>query len=92
MTSNVYFWYVMLKKRQKEIFDAQVGSAQPHIYPKHIAELPMQDVEKNRLLDYNRIVTPVFKQIGKNMAENNRLASIRDVLLPKLMSGELKIS
>lgn len=92
MTSNVYFWYVMLKKRQKEIFDAQVGSAQPHIYPKHIAELPMQEVEENRLLDYNRIVTPVFKQIGKNVAENNRLASIRDVLLPKLMSGDLKIS
>ena len=37
ITPNVYFWYIMLKKRQKEIFDAQVGSAQPHIYPKHIA-------------------------------------------------------
>ena len=31
MTGNVYFWYVLLKKRQKEIFDAQTGSAQPHI-------------------------------------------------------------
>ena len=92
MTPNVYFWYVMLKKRQKEIFDAQVGSAQPHIYPKHIAELPMQEVEEDRLFDYSKMVAPFFKQIGKNTAENDRLASIRDALLPKLMSGELKLS
>ena len=38
MTDDVYFWYVMLKIRQQEIFDAQTGSAQPHIYPKHIAD------------------------------------------------------
>ena len=25
MTDDVYFWYVLLKKRQKEIFDAQTG-------------------------------------------------------------------
>ena len=92
MTDNVYFWYVMLKKRQKEIFDAQVGSAQPHIYPKHIAELPMHEVKEDELSYYSKIVTPLFKQIGKNMAENDCLASIRDALLPKLMSGELKIN
>ena len=33
MTSDVFFWFVLLKKRQKEIFDSQTGSAQPHIYP-----------------------------------------------------------
>ena len=31
MTKEVYFWYVLLKLRQKEIFDSQTGSAQPHI-------------------------------------------------------------
>ena len=39
MTPNVYFWYAFLKLRQQDIFDIQTGSAQPHIYPKHIAEL-----------------------------------------------------
>lgn len=92
ITPNVYFWYIMLKKRQKEIFDAQVGSAQPHIYPKHIAELPMNVVFVEKIAEYNEIVTPIFEKKGQFFLESKRLTSLRDTLLPKLMSGELKIT
>ena len=92
ITPNVYFWYIMLKKRQKEIFDAQVGSAQPHIYPKHIAELPMNVVFVEKIAEYNEIVTPIFEKKGQLYLESKRLTSLRDTLLPKLMSGELKIN
>ena len=91
MTSNVYFWYVMLKKRQKEIFDAQTGSAQPHIYPKHIAEMPLGKFEQSEVEKFTEIVTPMFKIRGKNLKESERLAAVRDSLLPKLMSGELNL-
>ena len=64
LTSDVYFWYVMLKKRQKEIFDAQTGSAQPHIYPQHIAELPIKQLEKEQIIKYTEQVTPLFKMVG----------------------------
>ena len=92
ITPNVYFWYVMLNKRQKEIFDAQVGSAQPHIYPKHIAELPLNNVPVEKITEYNNIVTSMFEKRGQLVLENKRLTSLRDILLPKLMSGELKIN
>ena len=92
ITPNVYFWYIMLKKRQKEIFDAQVGSAQPHIYPKHIAELPMNVVFVEKIAEYNEIVTPIFEKKGQLFLESKRLTSLRDTLLPKLMSGEQKIN
>ena len=91
MTGNVYFWYVMLKKRQKEIFDAQTGSAQPHIYPKHIAEMPMGNFEQSDVEKFTELVTPMFEIRGRSLEENERLASLRDTLLPKLMSGELKL-
>ena len=91
MTENVYFWYVMLKKRQKEIFDAQTGSAQPHIYPKHIAEMPLGKFEQTDVEKFTEIVTPMFEIRGRNLKESERLASIRDTLLPKLMSGELNL-
>ncbi len=91
MTEDVYFWYVMLKKRQKEIFDAQTGSAQPHIYPKHIAEMPLGKFEQTDVEKFTEIVTPMFEIRGRNLKESERLASIRDTLLPKLMSGELKL-
>jgi len=38
-TPYVYFCYAFLKANQKVLFDKQEGSAQPHIYPRHIMEL-----------------------------------------------------
>lgn len=92
MTQDVYFWYVLLKKRQKEIFDAQTGSAQPHIYPQHIADMPINTTNASDINSFTQIVTPLFNIIGSNKAENIRLSQMRDTLLPKLMSGELNVS
>lgn len=92
MTEDVYFWYVLLKKRQKEIYDAQTGSAQPHIYPQNIAVMPISNLDFDDVHNYTATVTPIFEMIGHNKDENERLATIRDTLLPKLMSGELDVS
>ncbi len=92
MTDDVYFWYALLKKRQKEIYDAQTGSAQPHIYPQHIAAMPISNLNFDDVRNYTATVTPIFEMIGHNKAENVRLATTRDALLPKLMSGKLNIS
>ena len=92
MTDDVYFWYVLLKKRQKEIYDAQTGSAQPHIYPQHIAAMAISNLNFDEVRNYTATVTPIFKMIGHNKDENVRLTTTRDTLLPKLMSGELDVS
>lgn len=92
MTDDVYFWYVLLKKRQKEIYDAQTGSAQPHIYPQHIAAMPISNLDFDDIHNYTSTVTPIFEMIGHNKDENVRLATTRDTLLPKLMSGKLDVS
>lgn len=45
--------------------------------------------------DYSRIgalLQPIYDLIISNRIENKKLASLRDTLLPKLMSGELDIS
>ena len=91
ITDNVYFWYITLKTRQKEIFDAQTGSAQPHIYPQHIAELSMVKIEDEDILKYEKHVEPIFKMIGTNKEENKYLEQLRDTLLPKLMNGEIDL-
>lgn len=92
MTNNVYFWYVMLKIRQQEIYDSQTGSAQPHIYPKHISVLPITKLNEKDISNFTQIVAPMFDKIGKNKCENKRLAALRDTLLPKLMNGEIDVS
>ena len=41
---------------------------------------------------FNQVYSRILEKTKHNDAETTRLASIRDTLLPKLMSGELKIS
>ena len=73
------------------IFDAQTGSAQPHIYPQHIAEMPICELKCDKVKEYNTLVEPLFKMIGNNIAENEQLLKLRDTLLPKLMNGEIDL-
>ena len=50
--------------------------------------LPDQDVMDNFL----STVTPMYDLIAHNLSQNQELISLRDSLLPKLMSGELDVS
>lgn len=40
---------------------------------------------------FNKIVEPFFMRITENLKESHTLAAIRDALLPKLLSGELRV-
>lgn len=41
---------------------------------------------------FTATVDPIFEKIWANQNENEKLSSLRDTLLPKLMSGELDVS
>lgn len=92
MTDSVYFWYIMLKKRQQEIYDSQTGSAQPHIYPKHIDIIPTTALSNELIASFNEKVTPMFERIANNCNEIKVLQNTRNTLLPKLMTGEISVS
>ena len=92
MTPHVYFWYALLKRHQNNIYKIQTGSAQPHIYPSHIASLPVCDLNFEKVADYTGQVTPLFSLIAKNYKEINQLRALRDWLLPMLMNGQATIS
>lgn len=41
---------------------------------------------------FNSIIEPMAISMYNNIIESRRLAELRDTLLPKLMSGELKVN
>ena len=47
---------------------------------------------KKEYLRINLILQPIYDTIIQNRILNYKLSSLRDTLLPKLMSGELDIS
>lgn len=48
--------------------------------------------ESSELEKLNNMIAPIFKAITANRIENRNLATLRDTLLPKLMSGELSVN
>lgn len=91
MTKYVYTYYLFLKNKQKEIYDMQTGSGQPHIYPKHIGLLEIADLSECEFNDFEQRVRPLFDMIHENKKQIDYLSNIRDLLLPKLISGGIEI-
>ena len=65
IVSNIYFWYNLLKYNQKNIYESQTGSAQPHIYPKHIGNLLIPDLDMRKVECYESIVASMYLQINE---------------------------
>ena len=89
ITDYVYFFYVFLKYCQEGIYDKQEGSAQPHIYPSHLMDLDIFKYPLELIEDYELNVTSFFDKISKNQKQIQTLETLRDTLLPKLISGEI---
>lgn len=48
--------------------------------------------DEKTITDFCAIVTPMYDTISANICENQKLAQLRDSILPRLMSGELDVS
>lgn len=92
ITPYVYFFYVFLKMNQDLLFDKQEGSAQPHIYPSHIMELEISNMPESAIIRFETEVKPMFEKIKSNQTQIRTLTALRDTLLPKLMSGEVRLN
>ena len=82
-----------LLNRQLEIENMAVGSTGQTELPKErVKSLPIMLPDENALIRFNAIIEPIAYQLYRNIEESRRLACLRDVLLPRLMSGELTIA
>jgi type I restriction enzyme S subunit len=91
VTDFIYFHYVFLKLSQSQLFDSQIGSAQPHVYPKHIVSLLSRKYPIGLIEDFERICEGWFTKVKRNGQQIRTLSQIRETLLPKLMSGEVRV-
>lgn len=49
------------------------------------------DIDSPLYLNFGNIVSPMFGRISASMLQSRALAALRDALLPKLISGELRV-
>lgn len=91
----LYFLYEWLiyKENYDEIASGVSGTSGSHqrIDPKVIFENGCPIVDEFTLEQYNTKVKPIFEKIKSNQQRIQTLVIQRDMLLPRLMSGEVKI-
>lgn len=68
------------------------GAVQPKISQANLKSIPIVIAPKEQILKYKELIDPLFAKVRENHDESNRLATLRDTLLPKLMSGEIDVS
>ena len=91
MTSYICYVYELLNNIRGVITNFQRGAAQPHVYPKDINRIKLIiPSERLRALADERL-SVIHKQIDNLAKQNTLLARRRDLLLPRLMSGKLKV-
>ena len=84
------FLFMFVKVMKEEIINMAVGSAQQNISQILIKSLPI--VAPNKKINEFHIKTKnSFEKIENNIKQIRTLQSLRNTLLPKLMSGEIRV-
>lgn len=87
------YCYTQYLYNQDEFFNLENGSSgiKNLDYKALLFELEYPMPNENLVLDFHKRVKPLFKKVNQNKIQIRTLTAMRDTLLPKLMSGEVKI-
>lgn len=84
-----FFNYYHLQLQEKYFANQASGSAQQNISKKIIEETPVLIPNKVILKKFNLLAKPIMNKTIENLKENSNLEMKRDLLLPKLLNGEV---
>ena len=90
--SGKAFLYFTIKPLLYGIEQTQVATTVIHIGKKDFDAFEITLPDTSTLDNFDALTAPMMKVIVSNSFENKKLAALRDILLPKLMSGEIDAS
>jgi type I restriction enzyme S subunit len=67
------------------------GAAYPAVNPEVVVATELPSFAEDAVLRFSAVTKPIFDRMEVARQESKNLASIRDFLLPKLISGELRV-
>ena len=90
-TKCIFYHYLHLKTRQTEVYFLQKGSAQPHVYPKDLMSMKILKPQIDLIEIFNGLIKPFLKEFKTLKTQSQNLKQTRDRLLPRLISGKLRV-
>ena len=86
------YLYLYFKYIRQHLVNLSNGSVFNNLKTDILKNYPTILPDKETLHYFDAIVFPMFLEMQNRTRESHKLATMRDVLLPKLMSGELDVS
>ncbi len=86
------FLYLLFKKIRPELLAQGNGSIFTNLKTDILKEYPIPIADKESLQGFDEQVKPMFWKMLENTKQIQTLENLRDTLLPKLMSGEIRIT
>lgn len=88
--SEMEYLYLYLKNYKYELLGS-TSSIATAVNSKIIKKMCILKPPFEVIKKFHSVVNPLFESVRANIEENDRLSTLRDTLLPKLMSGEIKV-
>ncbi len=90
---NQEFLYLWLDRSNmtQSIINLNSNAAQPGINQTQVKTLPILIPNKEVLNQFQSITKKLFHKIFENVKQNKNLSQMRDSLLPRLMSGKIRV-
>jgi len=89
---NIFYNIHTLKKIIKQQMNSASGSARDFFRKDYFYELEIIKPPKELLMKFNEIVETYYTKIDINITQIQSLTKTRDTLLPKLMSGQVRVN
>jgi type I restriction enzyme S subunit len=91
--SQIYLYFWLDRPLITEtIKNLNANAAQPGINQEHLKRvIPIMIPEKEIVEKFTNLIMPSIEKIFNSALENQKLAALRDLLLPKLMGGEIRV-
>ena len=88
-----WFYYFWVKHHLPEFqgIAEDKATTMGHIQRHHLSNARVLVPPENSLNKMGEVINPTFEKIKKNQAQIQTLIQLRDTLLPKLMSGEIRV-
>lgn len=84
--------WLLLALRESDIESIKRGAAQPFVSNGDVSKLPLVDAGTGVRAAFEELVKPLFLLSEARLAESKTLAETRDYLLPRLMSGAVRVA
>ena len=88
--SNEYL-YLLFNHIRPELLQLGNGSIFTNLKTDILKEYVVKHPDETTLLKFQTVVEPIFTKLLKNAKQIQTLEKLRDTLLPKLMSGEVRV-